>query len=98
VSENRALRRISRPKGKEVPEGRRTLKNEVFHNICSFSNITTRLNQRGGDGQTSSTSGLLKKCRQRRVGKPQEKNHLRELDVDMRITPKWSLYNSYIRM
>jgi len=72
VFENRTLRRISRPKGKEVPEGRRTLKNEMFHNMCSFASITTCLNQREGDGETNSASGLLKKCIQRLVGTPQE--------------------------
>jgi len=56
----------------EVPEGRKAMKNEVFH-MCSLANITTCLNQRVGDVQTRNTSGLLKKCIQRHVGKPHEK-------------------------
>jgi hypothetical protein len=70
--ENTAPRKISRPKGKEFPEGGRILKNEVFNNMCSLANITTCLNQREGDGQKSNTSGFLKKCIQRRVDKSQE--------------------------
>jgi len=27
-----------------------------------------------------------------------KRNHLSELDLDMRIILKWSLYNSYLRM
>jgi hypothetical protein len=72
VSENRGLRRISRPKGVEVPEGRKVLKNDVFR-MCSLENITTCLNQREENGQTRNTSRLLEKCIQCRVGKPQEK-------------------------
>ena len=68
--ENRALRRISRLKGKEVPEGRKTLKNEAFLNICCLANS---LHQKEGEGHISSTSGLHKNFIQRLVGKPQEK-------------------------
>jgi hypothetical protein len=43
---------------------------------CSLANITKCLNEREGDGQTSSTGGLHKNCIQHLVGKLQDKEPL----------------------
>jgi hypothetical protein len=39
VFENRALRRIIKPKRKELTRGWRKLHNEELHNLCSSSDI-----------------------------------------------------------
>ena len=88
VSENRALRRISRPNGKEVPEGSRTLKMRCFI-ICVLLQILLRVQITDREmGRQIAQVGYLRNAYSVSLVSHKKRNHLSELDVDMRIILK----------
>ena len=90
VFKNRVLRRIFGPKRNKVTREWRKLYNEEFNDMYSSPNIvrvikSRRMKWAGHVGRMGERRGVYRVL----VGKPGEKNHLEDLDVDGTIILRW---------
>ena len=87
--ENRALRRIFRPKRDEVTGEWRKLHNEELNNLYSLPNIfrviKSRMRWAGHSARMGESRGVYRVV----IGKPEGKNHLEDRGFDGRIILRW---------
>jgi hypothetical protein len=92
VFENRVLRRIFGPKRYEVMGEWRKLHNGKLHNLYSLPDIIRQIKSRrmrwvGHEARMGEGRNVYRVL----VGKPRERDHLKEQGVDGRMGSKWTL-------